>query len=243
MVGNVVTKPLGFVLIVTAHMVFNGPSHETVTGILGNNITLQFTFQVNFTNRSRVAAYIEVEKKISDNLMCKACFDIYPVNSSVFYHIKNLNLNHSEIYYATVFMDKEPAKQSNRVQLIVQEQNMSTVPPMSTMVAVYPDSGSSSFYSFHIMTVLVVSPVVLLAALLPVLVYCLMKTKDKQQHQPQHSSNPTMQETFEVSSNMPASSLVYSVLDFPKRLPAVVEMDPSDTEYAAVSYLPETRRI
>lgn len=52
-----------------------------------------------------------------------------------------------------------------------------------------------------------------------------------------------LQETLEASNYAPAPPLVYSVLDFPKRSSAVLELNPSDTEYAAVSYLPEQRRV
>lgn len=42
-----------------------------------------------------------------------------------------------------------------------------------------------------------------------------------------------------MSVNVPEPSLIYSVLDFPKRASAVLEINPDDTEYAAVSYLPD----
>lgn len=48
-----------------------------------------------------------------------------------------------------------------------------------------------------------------------------------------------IQETVEVSMNGPEPSLIYSVLDFPKRASAVLDMNTDDTEYAAVSYLPD----
>ncbi|XP_068176587.1 uncharacterized protein [Antennarius striatus] len=56
---------------------------------------------------------------------------------------------------------------------------------------------------------------------------------DKQQQPQQQISNPIVQETENVSS----PTLVYSVLDFPKRTQVVLENNPRDTEYAAVSYL------
>ncbi|KAI4828745.1 hypothetical protein KUCAC02_022821 [Chaenocephalus aceratus] len=89
------------------------------------------------------------------------------------------------------------------------------------------------------LAVLLVSSVVLLAAVLPLLIWCILKHKDKQPAPAQQSSNPTAQET--VASIVPAPPLVYSVLDFPKRTSAVMEMNSSQTEYAAISYLPEKR--
>ncbi|KAJ4943057.1 hypothetical protein JOQ06_005566, partial [Pogonophryne albipinna] len=63
---------------------------------------------------------------------------------------------------------------------------------------------------------------------------------DKQPAPAQQSSNPTAQET--VARIVPAPPLVYSVLDFPKRTSAVMEINSSQTEYAAISYLPEKRQ-
>lgn len=51
-----------------------------------------------------------------------------------------------------------------------------------------------------------------------------------------------LQETIEFNSTSPPS-VIYSVLDFHKRPSAVLEMNPNDTEYAAVSYLSEKRMM
>lgn len=56
-----------------------------------------------------------------------------------------------------------------------------TVPP-TTNPATPQTSGNSG--SFHIITVLVVSPLMLCAAMLPVLIYCLIKTKGKETYSP-----------------------------------------------------------
>nr|XP_020467694.1 uncharacterized protein LOC109966851 [Monopterus albus] len=243
MTDNIITKPLGLVLIITAHMVFNGPSQAKVTGILGRNITLQFTFNdTDIHNHSKFAIYITGEKKIDQYSGGKpgpggGIFSIFPKNASVFYHITNLTRNQSETYWATLFVGSG-LRESNTVELIVLEENTSsTVPPMPANITIIKDSGSSSFLSYQLVTVLVVLPVVLLAAVLPWSIWCLVRTKDEQ-HQPQQNSNPTVQETFE---DMPPPSLVYSVLDFPRRPPVVLDINPNDTEYAAVSYLSEKR--
>ena len=52
-----------------------------------------------------------------------------------------------------------------------------------------------------------------------------------------------MQETVDASVNVTPVTMVYSVLDFPKRSSAVSEVNSNDTEYAAVSYLPEKRLV
>ncbi|KAG7230670.1 hypothetical protein INR49_025387 [Caranx melampygus] len=193
---KIVTKSVGLVLIATAHMILNGLSHAEVTGILGSNITLYFKFNDTvLRHNSHFAVYTTGEKKIaycSKENVCSggAFYHIYPENMSVLYHITNLSRNHSQIYWISLF-DSGPAKESNRVKLIVQEENRTST--------------------------------------------------DKHQQPQQQNSNPTLQETIEDSSGVPPPTLVYSVLDFPKRPSAVMEMNPNDTEYAAVSYLPESR--
>ncbi|XP_040896445.1 uncharacterized protein LOC121183439 isoform X2 [Toxotes jaculatrix] len=214
MVDNTITKSLGLVLIATAHMVFNGPSQAEVIGIIGSNITLHFIFNnTKIDCRSHFVVYMSGYKKIaeySNNPRCSGGgVDIYPGNSSVQYHITNLTKNHSDIYWASLFMDTGIPPKSIKIKLIVQEENRRST--------------------------------VLLVAVLPWLIWCLVRTKDKQQ--PQQNSNPTGQERVGESSCVSSPSLVYSVLDFPKRPPAVLEHSSNDTEYAAVSYLPENRRV
>ncbi|KAI3368217.1 hypothetical protein L3Q82_007943 [Scortum barcoo] len=105
-------------------------------------------------------------------------FYVYPKTNSVFYHITNLTLNHSGSYWATVFMASGLAKESNKVELIVQEKNTSTtVPPTTNDITINKGSGSPRVFSSYIVTVLAVSPVVLLVALLPWFIWCLVRTK------------------------------------------------------------------
>ncbi|KAF7656317.1 hypothetical protein LDENG_00043740 [Lucifuga dentata] len=79
--------------------------------------------------------------------------------------------------------------------------------------------------------------IVLIAGLLAVFIWRIKRIKDQQQQQ---ISNVTaQQETTEASRNVPASSLVYSVLDFPRRPQSAAEIQPTDTEYATISYPPE----
>ncbi|XP_029939942.1 uncharacterized protein LOC115382344 [Salarias fasciatus] len=238
MVDVFVSKQLGLVLIITAQMIFIGQGHEQVNGFIGSSITLQFTFNVNITNTRIGVYFVEKHTKINDNVDCSSCFDIYPHNSTVFYHITNLT-KQNKVYYASL-LRSELVIDSNKVRLIVQEETKSTtVSQTPTNSVISQDEESSSFFSSHSFILLVVVPAVLLAAALPLLIFCFEKTKVKKQ-QEQQTSNPTLQETIEVSS-LPASSLVYSVLDFPKRPPTVVEMSSSDTDYAVVSCLPEQR--
>ncbi|XP_039454571.1 uncharacterized protein LOC120433087 [Oreochromis aureus] len=240
---NTITKPLGLVLIVTAHMVFNDPSHAEPIGIFGSNITLKFTFNVSITENSQIGIYTTGEKKIDDFKSGKSSFDIYPKNNSVFYHITNLTLNHTNTYWASLF-GGIPIK-SNEVKLIVEERNISSTAPLpSTEPTIHVNESSSSFPTSNIIIIFAVLPVVLLATVLPWLICSLVRPKDKQQQQqsPQ-SSTPTVQESVASSSSVSAPSVIYSVLDFPKRPPTVVEINPRDTEYAAVSYLTEKRHM
>uniref|UniRef100_A0A096LQ31 Immunoglobulin subtype domain-containing protein n=1 Tax=Poecilia formosa TaxID=48698 RepID=A0A096LQ31_POEFO len=248
MVENGFTKPLGLVLIVTAHMVFYDPSHADVIGIVGQNISLHFKFNKTITDKSHIIVYKcpDKEIKISEYPYYKNEFKIYPEDSSIHFHITNLSLNHSETYWAILVIDLITTLSKNKVKLIVQEDNLTTtvaptVPPETSTFTKTSSNGSSSFFSSQIVTVIVVSPFLLLAALLPFLVICLPKTKDQTQEGPQRSSTPTTQETVEVSVSTTDQSLVYSVLDFPKRPSSAVELGSNETEYATVSYLPEKK--
>ncbi|XP_005730323.1 uncharacterized protein LOC102209246 isoform X2 [Pundamilia nyererei] len=240
---NTITKPLGLVFIITAHMVFNDPSHAQVIGIFGSNITLQFTFNVSINVNSQIGIYITGEKKIDDFKSWKGSFVICPQNNSVFYHIINLTLNHTNTYWASLFGGN--LRKSNEVKLTVEERNIScTAPPPSTKPTVFNES-SNSLSINKIIIIFAVLPVVLLATVLPWLICSLVRPKDKQQQQQERpqSSTPTVQESVASLSSVSAPSVIYSVLDFPKRPPTIVEINPRDTEYAAVSYLTEKRHM
>uniref|UniRef100_UPI0037E96B70 uncharacterized protein n=1 Tax=Semicossyphus pulcher TaxID=241346 RepID=UPI0037E96B70 len=245
MVDNTIAKPLGFFLIVTALMVFIECSGVEVTGILGTKVTLQFKFNISLNENSHFAVYLGPEnyRKIAEykngesytEVVFDACF---PKFASAFCNISNLSYNDSGHYWATLFVPSgQIPPNSERVQLIVREENRSTASPMPVDIPTPDHSGNSS--STHTITaVLIVSPVVLLAVALCCLIWCLSRTKDKQEAPPYQTSNPTIQETIEASTHVPAPSLVYSVLDFPKRTSTVLEMNSNDTDYAAVRYLP-----
>ncbi|XP_030583061.1 uncharacterized protein LOC115778847 [Archocentrus centrarchus] len=257
---NTITKPLGLVLIITAHIVFNDPSHAEVIGTLGSNITLQFIFNISFTKTNYIAIYTLGEKKIDDYAKWKRSFDIYPQNSSVFYHITNLTINHSNTYWASVFLGFGSPEKSNEVQLIVEERNTSSTAPPTLTTHTGAHVNESSPIT-NIVIVLAVLPVVLLATVLPWLICSLVKPTEmgsgddvkpslalnkqqqqqQQQQRPGQSSTLTVHESIESSSSMPTASVIYSVLDFPRRPPTAVEINPRDTEYAAVSYLQEKR--
>ncbi|XP_041646927.1 uncharacterized protein LOC121512028 isoform X2 [Cheilinus undulatus] len=223
-------------------------SRQTVTGILGKSITLQFTFNISVTDRDhfiintgvghsnklKVAEYINGKPLTTDSI------STHPKNGHVICRITNLKKTHRGLYWASLFK-RSIFIQSETVELIVREENNSSTAPTDAPakddILTTTDRGISR--SPHIMMiVLVVSPVVLVAAALTWLIWSLIRAKDKKEQSPQQNSSPTIQETVEASNPVSAASVVYSVLDFPKRASAVVEINSSDTEYAAVSYHP-----
>ncbi|KAM3619226.1 uncharacterized protein V6R79_004806 [Siganus canaliculatus] len=238
MVDNIIRRLLMLVVISAAHMALNGPSRAEVTGIAGASIRLQFTFNASLSNDSNFAVYLTDNKIAEYNRgQTKGNFVVSHENTSVFLHITNLKVNDSGLYHASLF-DLSPLPESEKVQLIVQEEvkenRSTTVPPeeVNTHTKARDIDGSSSILVF----VLVVSPVLLVAAALTCLIWCLLRTRDKPQSSPpQQSSSATIQEAVDEPQNKP--SVIYSVLDFPKRPSAVLEMNSNDTEYAAVSYL------
>ncbi|XP_053287069.1 uncharacterized protein LOC128448442 [Pleuronectes platessa] len=244
MVDNIVRKPIGLVLLATAHMVFSGPCQGRFNGTLGSSFTFRFRFNDAVINESsHFAVYIKDIKKIAEHLGHKGNLGgggfNFDQNHSVLYHIEKLKQNDSGIYLATLFARDSIPKESNKVHLCVQDGNRSV--EVSPQLINTTNSGRPGPLSLHLVPVLL-APVVLLAAALPLLIWCLVRTKEKQQQQ-QQNSNSTVQETVAGSSTGPPPSLIYSVLDFAKRPPAALDTQPNDTEYAAVSYLTEKRRM
>lgn len=100
-------------------------SHTDVIGMLGKDVTLQFIFncsECNITKNRYFGVYTTGEHKISEYPHCK-CLNIYPKNYTVLYNIKNLTMNHSKIYWISLFNDHKLPKLSNKVKLIIQEDN------------------------------------------------------------------------------------------------------------------------
>ncbi|XP_076008953.1 uncharacterized protein LOC143002638 isoform X2 [Genypterus blacodes] len=249
MVNSILTSYLGFVLMAVAHMVLKGQSRAEVTGFLGENITLEFTFEkVTLNNDSYFALYTNNTQKISECRQEKSCSQRHPcavdakhTKASVQYCITNLSLNHSKFYWASVSTNSGPMTESNKVRLIVREEER-TAPPAPTVTTAAEVSESPSFFSFYVLIVLAALSAALFAGLLPVFIWSLKRAKEhkqQQQQQQQQSPSVTAQETPEASKNVCTPSLVYSVLDFPKRHQAGAEIQPAGTEYASISYLPE----
>lgn len=106
----------------------SGIAPSTITGILGSNITLKFTFVDTIIDRkSHFAVYIEGEKKIAErnDRIGNTVFDVL-TNDSVLYHITNLKQNDSQIYWAAVFLDKTGIKLSSMVHLAIREENITS---------------------------------------------------------------------------------------------------------------------
>ncbi|CAB1431235.1 unnamed protein product [Pleuronectes platessa] len=243
MVDNIVRKPIGLALLAMAHMVFSGPCQGKCNGTLGSRFIFRFRFNdAVIDESSHFAVYIEDDKKIAEHLGHKGNLGgggfNFDQNHSVLYHIEKLKQNDSGIYWVSLFVDSRTTK-SNEVHLCVQDGNRSVA--VSPQLINTTNSGRPGPLSLHLVPVLL-APVVLLAAALPLLIWCLVRTKEKQQQQ-QQNSNSTVQETVAGSSTGPPPSLIYSVLDFAKRPPAALDTQPNDTEYAAVSYLTEKRRM
>ncbi|XP_057697820.1 uncharacterized protein LOC130919270 isoform X2 [Corythoichthys intestinalis] len=119
------------VLMISTHSVITGQSRAKITGILGDDITLQFTFNTSVSNSSHFAIYLEGNKK-AEYCPSKGCsrehgFHIYSENSHVFCLITNLTQGHSGTYWATLFPEGTPTQRSSRVHLIIQEKSNNTV--------------------------------------------------------------------------------------------------------------------
>ncbi|KAM4629123.1 uncharacterized protein ACJ7VT_001502 [Polymixia lowei] len=249
MVDYIMSEPLRVVLIITAQMVFNGHSNaEKLIQTEGDNINLLFTFtDFNSTSVKSAGLYIN-EDKIKDCLVNASCDDcaFNKTDVSVSYCIKNVTLNNNGIYSVYLFMvNGDYLKHSDNKSLTVQKGNSNTVAPTAdpATASTQGASGNSSpAWPVALLVVLLGSTVLLAAVFFSWFIWGLMKNTDQQQQ------DTTKAETVEASNTVPACSLVYSVLDFPRRPQEGAEASQprgerrlSDTEYTAVTFT--TQRV
>ncbi|TNM87813.1 hypothetical protein fugu_006034 [Takifugu bimaculatus] len=231
----------GIVVMVAAHMMFNVQSQTEVTGFLGTNITLKFTFpaDVSIQNNSHFVVHqnSKEQKKVAEYTQGNRgdVFEVHPENNSVLWHIIGVRLNDSGDYWAGL-VNKGVIK-SNTVWVNVREAATNCiVPPGQGNNSETEDMGEkweTGSGTAQIAAIAVVSTLVLMAAILPFLIWSLLGGKEKTE-QPSHQfSNPEVQETPSTVS-VSAHSVVYSVLDFPKRASGVTDINFSDADYANV---------
>lgn len=102
-------------------------SDTKVTGILGNSLTLKFTFASNVpvkTNSHIVVHQYKTEpQKIAEYTQDNMgdTFDVNPENNSVSWHIATVTVKDSGLYWASVV--SKLASKSNKVWVTIQEVN------------------------------------------------------------------------------------------------------------------------
>lgn len=108
-------------------------SQEEFTRIPGTNIDLQFKFNVSITKNNQIIIvnkYIDpngqqkIDEYNPEKVKTKHHFSFDPDNYTVFWHLTNLTLNQSGVYWATVIT--EGTTESDKVKLIVREENTSS---------------------------------------------------------------------------------------------------------------------
>nr|XP_061831966.1 uncharacterized protein LOC133616563 [Nerophis lumbriciformis] len=246
MVREIVTKPLEFVLMITMHMVVTGPGQAEVTGILGQNVTLQFRFnQTIITKRSHFAVYTTGPKKMAEwfpQKGCSTCFGLYLDNSSARYQITNLTHGHTGTYWATLFTKSGLARPSSSVHLLVlEEDSHDTISHVEENRGTTKHTPRTSHLPFSdpVIAIPVVSLVVLLAAVLPCLFWCCVRTRGTKVgafFRADVNADGNSQPSTQAPPAAPEPTFVYSVLDFPKRLPTPLKDKP--TEYCRVVVYP-----
>lgn len=98
-----------------------------VTGILGNSITLKFTFafDVPVKPNSHITVHrkVTVVQKVAEYPKDKKShvFNVYPENNSVSWHIPSATLNDSGLYWASVV--NTMASKSSTVLVTIQKEN------------------------------------------------------------------------------------------------------------------------
>ncbi|XP_057697818.1 uncharacterized protein LOC130919270 isoform X1 [Corythoichthys intestinalis] len=220
------------VLMISTHSVITGQSRAKITGILGDDITLQFTFNTSVSNSSHFAIYLEGNKK-AEYCPSKGCsrehgFHIYSENSHVFCLITNLTQGHSGTYWATLFPEGTPTQRSSRVHLIIQEKSNNTV--SGAQENKNTTKNQSSIFTTVIIAVIVVLLVVLLAGTLTWFFRCCVRAGGSKT---QHNSPPVRQVASLESHDTSEGALAYSVVNISKiRTDTQVESRPDETQYA-----------
>ncbi|XP_077391373.1 uncharacterized protein LOC144027587 [Festucalex cinctus] len=233
------------VLTIATHLIINSHSRRTqITGILGNDVALQFTLNTSITNSSHFAVYLVqgTNKKMAEYCPWSGCssqrgFHIYAENSSAFCQITNPTQAHSGTYKASLFSKSKPPEESNEVHLIIREETSNSNNSREheyRKTTNYPPS----IFSSVTLTVLVVLPAVLLAAILPGFFWCCVQARAKKAQQ---NSSPSTQVVSVVSNNMPEADFTYSVLDFPKKDTTLLVNKTNDIEYVRVHHPPHQR--
>ncbi|XP_061739369.1 uncharacterized protein LOC133540619 isoform X2 [Nerophis ophidion] len=237
MMREIVTKPLEFVLMITMHMAVTGQADQAeVTGILGQNVTLQFRFnQTIITKTSHFAVYKTGPKKMAEWFPQKGCstgFSIYLDNSSALYQITNLTHGHTGTYWATLFTKSGPARRSSSVRLLVLEENRpDTISHVEENRQTTKHTPRTSHLPFSgpVIAIFVVSLVVVFAAVFPCLFWCCVRTrgtKDGAIFRADVNADGNSQPSTQAP---PEPTFVYSLLDFPKRLPTPLKDKPTLT--------------
>lgn len=100
-------------------------NHTEVTGFLGTNITLEFTFpcHVSIQNDSHIVVHqnLKQPKKVAEYTQGNRgdVFEVHPENNSVLWRIIGVRLNDSEDYRASLV--KTPVTKSNVVRVNIRE--------------------------------------------------------------------------------------------------------------------------
>lgn len=100
-------------------------NHTEVTGFLGTDITLKFTFpdHVSIKNNSHIVVHknVKEQKKVAEYRQGNRgdVFEVHPENNSVLWHITGVRLNDSGDYFASLLNGR--IIKSNVVRVNVQE--------------------------------------------------------------------------------------------------------------------------
>ncbi|XP_020789077.2 uncharacterized protein LOC110168002 isoform X2 [Boleophthalmus pectinirostris] len=257
------SKHLGVVHVFAMATLLSAPvlcSTEVVNGTVGSNITLTFRFNSSYAHElTDVGLYYGEHQKMAQcqASSCPSAFTVHNHNATVLYHLSNLTLEDSRVYYTALYTVKAPRPESNRVQLQVMEESQTTAPPPGTSSSSSPtsvslDKGLSQGLSSSVLTGAVLGPLLLLAGALFTVSWCILKSKELKE-QIEDRSIPTVHDRVPsvgacvtpgpsgsscVDPPGPSgSSLIYSVLDFPQRPTRVLDVD-NNAQYATIRYLP-----
>ncbi|XP_041746938.1 uncharacterized protein LOC121577243 [Coregonus clupeaformis] len=255
------SKPLLLVILI---VLLNGHSWaKEVVGIIGNGITIDFSFH----NMSKPSAYsiglYKDSKKISEcnhsvHNCCSQSQSCIFENKKASFCIRNLTSVDNGTYWITLFQTNRdpPMLKSNKVSLILQSDGNTTESPSCTPIAAEDETHafpSGSGRTVPVLIIFAVLGVPIIALLMGLLGWFCWTHNRSPEWDQQEDVKAKQQGSGEASTSMSVYAVEYGVLDFNSR-PSGGEgnrhgrereggvVRPAETvEYAAITFPPQQR--
>ncbi|XP_062306931.1 uncharacterized protein LOC134011347 [Osmerus eperlanus] len=249
---NVILKSLLMLIFILQVRLDEPNLASKVTGTLGKDVKLNFTFKnISRENISSVTLY----KGEKSNTKISECFQegqsdcsqgrpcIFNVASKeASFCIQNLALEHSGVYWVTLFPKKGGLLHSNKLSLHLDIENHTTVPPQSIHTTEGPTTSNINIF-YIILAGLVVPIIVLISGLLVWFCWIQMLHSDPSQQNDLAAKSQMTEENSKAT--VAVHSVEYGILDFhshhtggedANHRPDIVIRSTDSVEYAAITF-------